>query len=190
MRMCVFLLAGLLALAGLPRSCVALRHRNTGSVSTSSKLLEGTPTDGLSKCDMANAIDEQPNALRGYFFMACLALQFGLQPLFTQTCIDKDAHKPTLVLLCEVLKCIFAVTLLFLDGGASGRAAVKTWSMGMALKCAGVPAAVYAFQNVCIQMAYQNMDPIIFNLLNQNLDLDLVQSSGNRIFLGTNGVGK
>ena len=52
---------------------------------------------------------EQTNILRGYFFMLCLALQFGLQPLFTQTCIDKNAHKPTLVLLCEIIKCIFAI---------------------------------------------------------------------------------
>jgi len=110
---------------------------------------------------------EQTNILRGYFFMLCLALQFGLQPLFTQTCIDKNAHKPTLVLLCEIIKCIFAIILLFVDGGSSGKAAIQQWSYIDALKCAGVPAAIYAFQNVCIQMAYQNMDPIIFNLLNQ-----------------------
>ena len=110
---------------------------------------------------------EQPNLLRGYFFMLCLSLQFGLQPLFTQTCIEKGSHKPTLVLLCEVLKCIFAITLLYVDGGASGKEAMRRWSYKDALQCAGIPAAVYAFQNICIQMAYQNMDPILFNLLNQ-----------------------
>ena len=68
---------------------------------------------------------EQTNILRGYFFMLCLALQFGLQPLFTQTCIDKNAHKPTLVLLCEIIKCIFAIILLFVDGGSSGKAAIQ-----------------------------------------------------------------
>lgn len=99
--------------------------------------------------------------------MLCLSLQFGLQPLFTQACIEKGSHKPTLVLLCEVLKCVFAMTLLYVDGGASGKEARRRWSYKDALQCAGVPAAVYAFQNICIQMAYQNMDPILFNLLNQ-----------------------
>ena len=116
---------------------------------------------------MGNENFEQVSLTRGYFFMLCLALQFGLQPMFTQACIDKDAHKPTLVLLCEVLKCFFAILLLYTDGGQSGKAARNKWSYVEALKCAGVPAAVYAFQNVCIQMAYQNMDPIVFNLLNQ-----------------------
>ena len=59
------------------------------------------------------------------------------------------------------------MTLLYVDGGASGKEARMRWSFKDALQCAGVPAAVYAFQNICIQMAYQNMDPILFNLLNQ-----------------------
>eukprot|EP00945_MAST-04E_sp_MAST-4E-sp1_P003473 g3473.t1 len=111
---------------------------------------------------------ETPNLNRGYFFMVCLALQFGCQPLSTKAFVDPGAHKPTLVLLCEVLKAIFAIVLFCVDGDATARRrALKNWSLLQTVTFAGVPAAVYAFQNIMIQIAYQNTDPLLFNLLNQ-----------------------
>lgn len=97
--------------------------------------------------------------------MVCLALQFGLQPLFTKACIHENAHKPSLVLLCEIMKMFLALILLFLD--PTCKKVLEKWSLRETFSKAGVPAAVYAFQNVCIQVSYQNTDPLTFNLLNQ-----------------------
>jgi UDP-sugar transporter A1/2/3 len=108
---------------------------------------------------------EKPSLARGYFFMVCLALQFGLQPLFTKACIHENAHKPSLVLLCEIMKMFLALILLFLD--PTCKKVLEKWSLRETFSKAGVPAAVYAFQNVCIQVSYQNTDPLTFNLLNQ-----------------------
>ena len=44
--------------------------------------------------------------------MALLALQFGLQPLFSKANVSPGADKVPLVLLCELLKMCVAFVLL------------------------------------------------------------------------------
>ena len=100
--------------------------------------------------------------------MALLALQFGLQPLFTKGCITPTADKVPLVLLCESLKAAMALLLLLTEGGSAGLESLKHWSAAESLTSGAVPAALYAIQNVCIQVGYQHTSALHFNLLNQS----------------------
>jgi solute carrier family 35 (UDP-sugar transporter), member A1/2/3 len=47
----------------------------------------------------------------------------------------------------------------------------KDWSIQSWLTVAGLPAIIYAVQNYCALMAYQNLPPITFNVLNQTKTL-------------------
>ena len=105
--------------------------------------------------------------LRGWVFMALLALQFGLQPLFSKRHVSPGADKVPLVLLCELLKMCVACTLLVTEGGAEGQRALSRWRLRDALSGGAVPAAIYAVQNVCIQIGMQHCTGLLFNLLNQ-----------------------
>jgi len=97
--------------------------------------------------------------------MALLACQFGLQPLFTKENVAPDADKVPLVLLCEVLKCVLALCALSLEKNAS--TTLSTWSLTDSVVSGAVPAAMYAVQNVFIQIGYQHTTGLMFNLLNQ-----------------------
>ena len=101
----------------------------------------------------------------GYLFMACLSLQFGLQPIFTQRFVAPAVLKTTAVLACEVCKCVLAAASLVASGQV--RSALSEWTLASSLALAGVPAVIYAGQNVMIQVAYQYLDPLTFNLINQ-----------------------
>ena len=104
---------------------------------------------------------------RGWLFMGLLACQFGLQPLVTKRHVSAGADKVPLVLLCEILKCAVASLLLVTEGGLAGRAALASWTLRESLAGGAVPAAIYAVQNVCIQVGYQHTSGLLFNLLNQ-----------------------
>lgn len=45
------------------------------------------------------------------------------------------------------------------------------WSVRGWARAAGIPAAIYVVQNYCTLMAYQNLSPITFNVLNQTKTL-------------------
>ena len=99
--------------------------------------------------------------------MGLLALQFGLQPLFSKANVSPGADKVPLVLLCELLKMCVAFVLLVTEGGAEGQLALKGWQLRDALSGGAVPAAIYAVQNVFIQIGMQHCTGLLFNLLNQ-----------------------
>jgi len=104
---------------------------------------------------------------RGYVFILLLALQFGMQPLFTKMFVRHDADKVMLVLGCEVLKFAIAIVLLFTENVKKGRESVANFTLSDSLRCGAILASVYAFQNILIQVGYQNMSGLLFNLLNQ-----------------------
>jgi UDP-sugar transporter A1/2/3 len=107
------------------------------------------------------------SAARGYFFLAAAALQFGMQPILTRTFIPAGASKATLVLLCEFAKIVLSMSFLFFETPEAGRRALESWDLKTSLRVAGPAAAIYAVQNVVIQIGYQNLDSLTFNLLNQ-----------------------
>ena len=106
---------------------------------------------------------------KGYFFMCLLALQFGLQPLLAKAFITGDVDKVVFVLALEATKCAIGLGVLVLSGSLAGEA--KQWTLSSSLKMAGAPAMIYAVQNVLIQVAYQNLTGLVFNLVNQTKTL-------------------
>ncbi|KAF4740093.1 hypothetical protein FOZ62_010277 [Perkinsus olseni] len=118
---------------------------------------------------------------KGLFFMALLALQFGSQPQLQSQFIDRSVNTTMVVLLTEIVKLLFAIAFMLLEGrgrpcfaplgifGLSGSlvGCLSTWRPLPSLAVAALPAATYALQNQCIQTAYRNLDPLVFNLVNQ-----------------------
>ena len=54
---------------------------------------------------------------RALFYMALLAIQFGVQPILTRTYTDPGINKSTVILMQEVLKFIMAGIMLNISGG-------------------------------------------------------------------------
>jgi len=101
--------------------------------------------------------------------MLLLSLQFGLQPLLTKECVSKEVDKTVFVLALEMTKLLIGITILATSGSLRDEA--KRWTLGSSLSCAAVPAFIYAVQNVLIQIAYQNLSGLMFNLINQTKTL-------------------
>lgn len=101
----------------------------------------------------------------GYVAMALLAVQFGLQPILFKEFASNVKHSSVLVIACEGFKLLLAL-LTLLSSGSLGRVA-KNWTLRESLAASGLPACTYAVQNVLIQVAYQHLPSIVFNLLNQ-----------------------
>ncbi|KAL4117516.1 hypothetical protein PRIC2_011507 [Phytophthora ramorum] len=101
----------------------------------------------------------------GYVAMVLLAMQFGLQPILYKEFAGHVKNRSVLVIACEGCKLLLSL-LSLLSSGALGRV-VKTWSLHDSLMASGLPACTYAVQNVLIQVAYQHLPSIVFNLINQ-----------------------
>ena len=101
--------------------------------------------------------------------MSLLALQFGLQPSLTRKFTPKGITKSTVVLTQDVVKFLMAGFALFVTGGFAE--AVVGWNVKTWLAVAGVPAVLYCFQNMATLIAYQNLSPLTFNVLNQTKTL-------------------
>lgn len=98
----------------------------------------------------------------GMGYLVIIAVQFGTQPLLAKNCISPGTLTSSLVFSTELVK---AVTCIFI---LSGRLYVfNTWNAREALVASGIPSVTYVVQNYCIQIAYQNLDPVVFNVLNQ-----------------------
>lgn len=106
---------------------------------------------------------------RGYVVMALLAVQFGLQPLLVREFTPRETFSKSLVICCEVVKFFLSLFMLVLEGNA--RAVLRTWRLRDSVAMAGVPALIYSVQNVLAQVAYQNLDGLTFNIINQTKTL-------------------
>lgn len=105
------------------------------------------------------------SARGGLGYLAIHAVQFGAQPLLARTCIASGTPASSLVLGAEVAKFIGCMCMLHVEGRM--REALKGWSLKGSLLAAGIPAVTYLVQNTCTQIAYQNLDGVVFNILNQ-----------------------
>eukprot|EP00850_Spirogloea_muscicola_P019668 SM000196S05360 [mRNA] locus=s196:35282:37749:- [translate_table: standard] len=80
--------------------------------------------------------------------------------------LRKDVIVTTQVLSCEVAKALCALALMAWDG--SLRQVAAAWSARDALAFSAMPAAIYAMQNLLLQLGYRNLDYLTFNMLNQS----------------------
>ncbi|CEG47140.1 cmp-sialic acid transporter 5-like [Plasmopara halstedii] len=101
----------------------------------------------------------------GYGAMILLAMQFGLQPILYKEFASEVKHRTVLVIGCEAFKLLLSLLILLSSG--TFNQVIKTWSFRDSLISSGLPACTYAVQNVLIQIAYQHLPSIVFNLLNQ-----------------------
>jgi UDP-sugar transporter A1/2/3 len=107
----------------------------------------------------------------GFVFMTMLALQYGLQPFLQKACIPRDSgiDRGGIVLAVDLLKAGLCLMLLISTGTMPG--VLRTWTLSGSLRAAAFPAVCYALQNYLAQVAYQNLDSLTFNLLNQTKTL-------------------
>jgi hypothetical protein len=103
-------------------------------------------------------------------YMGLLALQFGLQPIVTRAFAPKTICRSTVVMMQEVAKLITSAALLAGSAGA-WQSAVVGWSVHTWALVAGIPAGLYVIQNYCSLVAYQNLTPVTYNVLNQTKTL-------------------
>lgn len=101
----------------------------------------------------------------GYVSMLLLAVQFGLQPILYKEFASGVRSSSALVVACELCK-LGVAFLVIIANGKLGKA-LKAWSFRHSLQASGLPACTYAVQNVLVQISYQNLPPIVFNLVNQ-----------------------
>lgn len=83
-----------------------------------------------------------------------------------KACIPPGTPTSSLVLGGELSKVLVCLVLLLLDAG--GREALGGWSARSSLVAAGLPSVTYVVQNFCVQIAYQSLDGVVFNVLNQS----------------------
>jgi UDP-sugar transporter A1/2/3 len=103
------------------------------------------------------------------FYMTLLTVQFGMQPMLTAKYTSKTLIRSTVIFIQEAIKFIFAIFMLITSGGF--REALKDWSISSWIKVAAIPAGLYTAQNTAALMAYQHLDGVTFNVLNQTKTL-------------------
>lgn len=103
------------------------------------------------------------------FYMILLSIQFGCQPMLTARFTPKTVCRSTVIFVQETVKFCLAMSMLLSSGKFQD--AVKGWSIASWLSVAAVPAGLYTIQNTCALMAYQHLDGVTFNVLNQTKTL-------------------
>mmetsp|Transcript_14104 Transcript_14104/g.24052 ORF Transcript_14104/g.24052 Transcript_14104/m.24052 type:complete len:499 (+) Transcript_14104:205-1701(+) len=100
--------------------------------------------------------------------MSLLALQFGIQPILVRKFTPQTIVRSSVVLVQEVVKFGIAGTIYFTGTKKETREKdLAGWSVKTWLALAGLPAFLYTIQNVAALMAYQNLEALTFNVLNQ-----------------------
>jgi UDP-sugar transporter A1/2/3 len=122
---------------------------------------------------------QQPShnlSIKAIVYMTLLALQFGIQPIVTKQFMSKSIIKSTVILTQEIVKLLIGIAGIYL-GQQSTTSSTKTTNISSAitlsswLRLSLLPATLYYIQNLCSLMAYQNLDPLTYNVLNQTKTL-------------------
>ena len=127
----------------------------------------GKSTATLTMAKPSNSPAPLSTQALGYMFL--LALQFGIQPILTRRFTPPDISRTTVIIMQETVKFFLAGFMLTSSG--SLRSALAGWSLYGWITVACVPAALYTVQNLAALVAYQNLDAMTFNVLNQTKTL-------------------
>eukprot|EP00979_Chaetoceros_neogracilis_P003188 scaffold549_cov278-Chaetoceros_neogracile.AAC.4 len=101
------------------------------------------------------------------FYMVLLTIQFGCQPMLTAKYTPKTVCRSTIIIVQESFKFIIASTMLFTSGAKNKEQAFQHWTIPSWLQIAFVPAFLYTIQNQAALLAYQNLNGVTYNVLNQ-----------------------
>jgi UDP-sugar transporter A1/2/3 len=100
--------------------------------------------------------------------MSFLALQFGVQPILVRKYTPQTIVRSSVVLVQELVKFGIAGTIYFSGTKKETREKdFEGWSIKTWIALAGLPAFLYTIQNLAALMAYQNLEALTFNVLNQ-----------------------
>jgi len=105
---------------------------------------------------------------KGYFFMVLLALQYALQPFVQKRFVSSECFSETLVVACDLFKIVIASILVVWETQGRVGSVLRNWSLRSCLTWAAIPALIYSLQNNLVQISYQNLDGLTFNLINQS----------------------
>lgn len=97
--------------------------------------------------------------------MTLLALQFGMQPALTRQYTPPTTCRSTVIITQECVK--FVIAIFMLSSSGQLKASLEGWTVSKWLTIAFLPAGLYVVQNLSALMAYQNLHPVTFNVLNQ-----------------------
>jgi len=103
--------------------------------------------------------------------MGLLALQFGIQPIVTKKFTSPEINKSTVIFTQEIVKLLIAMIGITLNTSTKWKDITSGWSIQSWLRLALLPATIYLIQNLCSLLAYQNLDAITYNVLNQTKTL-------------------
>lgn len=104
-------------------------------------------------------------------YCVLLAFQFGLHPKLAKVFQNECVNKSSIVIITEFTKILIAFVTLPFETKEERLNIINSWSISNSLTIAALPAILYAIQNLTTQYAYQLIDPMTFNLLNQTKTL-------------------
>eukprot|EP01083_Nonionella_stella_P063186 164212_1 len=106
-----------------------------------------------------------PITHRGFLAILLVSIQFGIQPFLNEWYLPPRSIKSSVVMVQECIKLIFCV--LGLSINKELKSEISKWNALDSLRVALVPAAIYNIQNLAAFYSYHNLDPLVFNLMNQ-----------------------
>lgn len=111
-------------------------------------------------------------------YLMLLAIQYSIQPRLSKKYIDKRTNKQTVSMMEEISKASMAALVLLTNSFFSSRkfspstiSPFSSWSLQSSLIVAGIPAMIYAIQNVLTYTSQQYLDSVTFNGLSQTKTL-------------------
>lgn len=109
---------------------------------------------------------------KAILFMSLLAIQFGIQPILVKNYTPRGICKSSVVLTQELVKGVIALSAFYGSTNAESRKLeLSRLTIRSFLIMAGIPAAIYTVQNLASLLAYQNLEALTFNVLNQTKTL-------------------
>ena len=154
----------------------SLRHDSVQKLSSNGS----TTTDRNSSSSAANKKRITPInttttssdlSYKAIIFMCLLACQFGIQPIVTKKYTSTKIIKSTVILTQEIIKLIIGILGISLSNKTSWSKVSSGWTIMSWLRLALLPATIYLIQNMCSLLAYQNLDAMTYNVLNQTKTL-------------------
>lgn len=140
----------------------------SNDILTSTRLPHYIPHSHSRLCSLPTTISGG-NGPQAIISMTLLAFQFGIQPTLVRRFMPKNINRSTVVFVQDIIKFFLAGAALLLTGGWSN--AVVGWNIETCCVMAGIPSVLYTIQNVATLVAYQNLSPLTFNVLNQTKTL-------------------
>lgn len=120
---------------------------------------------------MAASKAPAPLSPKALIFMILLAFQFGIQPILTQQFTSPEIIRSTVIFTQEIVKLLISIIGITLNTATKWKDVTSGWSIQSWLRMALLPATIYLIQNLCSLLAYQNLDAITYNVLNQTKTL-------------------